>query len=57
MNLIAIRIANNEYCKPTFIRMREISAKFVKALSQIFLVANQSMSYSCYNNSEVGREN
>lgn len=57
MNSIAIRLSNNEYCKPTFIRMREISAKFVKALSQIFLVANQSMSYSCYNNSEVGREN
>lgn len=37
MKSIAIRIANNEYCKPTFIRMREISAKFVKALSQKFL--------------------
>lgn len=39
------------YCKPTFIRVREISARFVRAwLSQIFLVASLS---GCNNNTEV----
>lgn len=41
------------YCKQTFIRMREMFAKFAWVLtSRIFLAANQSLSYCCF--SETG---
>lgn len=39
------------YCKPTFIREREIFASYARELSsRIFLVANQPLLYGCYNN-------
>lgn len=42
------------YCKPTFIRVKEIFARFMTASSsQIFLAVNQSFSYGCYNNIRV----
>lgn len=41
------------YCKPTFIREREIFAMFARASSsQIFPAVNQPLSYSFYNNTD-----
>lgn len=40
-----------KYCKPIFIREREIFAGFVRASSlQVFLAANQTLSYGWNNN-------
>lgn len=42
---------NTHYCTPTFIRMWEIFARFMRATSWwIFLSTNKSLSFACYNN-------
>lgn len=42
-------------CKPTFIQMQEIFARFDKASLQTFLAANQPLSYGCYNNTGLNK--